>query len=189
MFMLQSIRHTLHLGRTCPCDHLVWDILPLLKAPAGASHLLRQDIRGESSVSPSILATPLIINWNRPNSYGQGNKTEQDTSSNSAPCYHRLHAYRLAQPCTVLKPSDILYTRSLLYRTNASNSRAEQGSSQTSSQSVSAGGLGLVSGHKDIAEKSSFLPAEGSGTHEPASKRVRLYCKRCTQFKTKPRVQ
>lgn len=37
---------------------------------------------------------------------------------------------------------------------------------------------GTVLGHKDNAEKSSFLPAEGSGTHKPASKCVRSYCKR-----------
>lgn len=35
-------------------------------------------------------------------------------------------------------------------------------------------------GHKDTVEKSLFLPAEGSGTHRPASKRVRLYCKQET---------
>lgn len=74
--MFQPIKQTLHLGTTSPYGHLLWDILPLLKPPAGTSHLSRQDIRGESSVIQSILATPLIVNWNRPNNYGQGNKTE-----------------------------------------------------------------------------------------------------------------
>lgn len=53
---------------------------PLFKPPAGTSHLLK---RGESSVIQPILATPLIIN--RPNNYGQGNKTGQDTPPHSAP--------------------------------------------------------------------------------------------------------
>lgn len=47
---------------------------------------------------------------------------------------------------------------------------------------------GARSGHKDTAEKSSFLPAEGSGTHKPASKCVGLYWKQETcavQNKTK----
>lgn len=47
---------------------------------------------------------------------------------------------------------------------------------------------GALLGHKDTAEKSSFLPAEGSGTHKPASKCVGLYWKQETcavQNKTK----
>lgn len=47
-----------------------------------------------------------------------------------------------------------------------------------------------VLGLKERAGKSSFLPAEGSGTHKPASKCVRLNCKQKIHgVQTKPRVQ
>lgn len=181
----------MHLEKTCPCGHLLWDVSPLLKPPAGTSHLLKLDIRGESSVIQPVLATPLIINWNRPNSYGQGNRTDQDTPSHSAPCYHRHHVHHFSWPCTVLKSSNtFLYPTSLPCRVDASNSQGRTGVLPNCFPSHFCWRTGTVLGHEDRAEKSSFLPAEGSGTHKPASKCVRLYCKReIHTVQTKPRVQ
>lgn len=146
--MFHPINQTLHLGRTCPCGCLLWDISPLLKPPAGTSHLLRQNIK-ESSVIQPTLATPLIINWNRPNNNrpnlcGQGNKTEYDTLSNPTCRYHR--AVGTSSPSHALvtvQTKQRFIHRSLLCRMDASNSRAVLGSSQTSSQPVSAGRSGL----------------------------------------------
>lgn len=96
---------------------------PLFKPPAGTSHLFK---RRESSVIQPILATLLIIN-----SYGQGNKPDQDTPSHSAPAYHRDHMHQLSWPCTVLKASNtFLYPTSLPCRVDGTHSRAELGSSQ-----------------------------------------------------------
>lgn len=145
---------------------------PFFKPPAGTSHLLELDIRGESSVIQPILVTPLIINWKRPKNYGQGNKTEQDTPSIQPPA-------TTDTTCTPLLAMHGSETQQHIFIPHISSlqCRCQQQQGRTgvlpnSFPAYFCWRSGTVLGLKDGAEKSSFLPAEGSGTHRPASKCV-----------------
>lgn len=105
-----------------------------------------------------ILATPLIINWNRPNIYVQGNKTDQDTPPMQPPLHkHHVHT-SLAMHCSETQQHIwILSSTPLPCRVHASNSRAEPGSSQTASQPISAAGLGLFWGSRTELKNPHFF--------------------------------
>lgn len=125
----------------------------------------------------------------RPNDGGQGNKTEQDKSSSSAPCYHRPCAHHLAWPCTALQLNSILHTKPQ-YSTLFSAGWMSVTAGQNWASPTPAHSLLLLQdsgclGHEATAEKSLFLPAGGGGTHKPVSKHTGLYWKQEMRVKTK----
>lgn len=155
---------------------------PLFKPPAGTSPLFK---RRESSVIQPILATLLIIN-----SYGQGNKPDQDTPSHSAPATTEITCTSSPGHALFWNPATLFYTPHLFPAGWMAHTAGQNWGLPKSFPAHFCWRDGTVLGLKDRAEKSSFLPAEGSGTHKPAIKCVKLYCKQeIHAVQTKPRVQ
>lgn len=140
----------------------------------------------------SILAMPLIINWSRPNNYGKGNKgnkTDQDTMPPSALCCHRHHLHHLSWPWS-FSNSEHVFIPHISSLQGGCQQLGRTGVLPNCFPTHFCWRSWTVLGLKERAEKSSFLPVEGSGTHKPASKCVRLNCKQKIHgVQTKPRVQ